>query len=126
MATGFPSPADDFADITLDLNKYLVENPVSTFFMRVGSDLMTAAGIQRGDMLVVDRIAQVSDGSLVIASVGDELVVRRLKMRKEKMYLKTESKVHDELLTEDEDFAIWGVVRWIIHKVQNGSNYDFP
>ena len=55
VAAGFPSPADDYIEVGLDLNELLIRHPSSTFFLRVSGDSMVGAGIQHGDLLVVDR-----------------------------------------------------------------------
>lgn len=114
-AAGFPAPGDDQVEKILDINDLVVKNPASTFFVRVEGDSMTGAGIFSGDVLVIDRSKDAVDGSIVVAAVNGELVVKRLRI--------DTSKVSDTLLlvSENEDYApivigdgeecfIWGVV----------------
>ncbi len=67
VAAGFPSPADDYIDVGIDLNEQLIRHPISTFFLRVSGDSMTNAGIQHGDLLIVDRSLDPRPGNVVIA-----------------------------------------------------------
>src|SRR5262245_37397313 len=78
-AAGFPAPGDDFVEKPLDLNELLIQNPTATFFVRVAGDSMEGAHIFDGDILVVDRSVASRDGSLVVAAVFGELVVKRLR-----------------------------------------------
>ena len=90
MATvpaGFPSPAADYEEGRLDLNKHLIKNPAATFFVRVTGDSMVKAGIHSGDLLVVDRSIEPRDKSVVIAVVNGELAVKRIRIRKNRLTL---------------------------------------
>ena len=80
VAAGFPSPAEQYAEMPLDLNELLVRNPPATYFVRASGDSMTGAGIRSGDILVVDRSLDAADGSIVIANVDGEFTVKRLRM----------------------------------------------
>lgn len=118
IAAGFPSPADDFADIKLDLNEYLVKHPASTFFVRVSGDSMTGAGIFDGDILIVDRSLQVKNNDVIIAALEGELTVKRFCQKDEQVMLKPENIEYDPIVIEDEaEFSVWGVVTAVIHKV---------
>ena len=76
VAAGFPSPAEQYAEMPLDLNELLVHNPPATYFVRASGDSMTGAGIRSGDILVVDRSLDATDGSIVIANVDGEFTVK--------------------------------------------------
>src|SRR5207245_2179055 len=78
---GFPSPADDHLEKTLSLNELLVRHPAATFMMRVEGDSMINAGIQDGDILIVDRALTAEHNSIVVALLNGEFMVKRLKMR---------------------------------------------
>ena len=78
IPAGFPSPADEYAESTLDLNTYLIRNKVSTFFFRVIGDSMTGANIHDGDLLVVDRSIEPKHGHIVLAVINNEHTVKRL------------------------------------------------
>ncbi len=118
VAAGFPSPADDHQEIKLDLNKHLVPNPVSTFFVRVSGDSMLGAGIHDGDVLVVDRSLNCKDGCIIIGVVDGELTVKRFFRRGEVVALVAENpKYADIIVTQEMAFSIWGVVTTVIHEV---------
>lgn len=78
VPAGFPSPADDYAEGPLDLNRHLIRHPAATFFVRVKGDSMIGAGIFSGDLLIVDRAMNPTNGSIVIAVVNGDLTVKRL------------------------------------------------
>lgn len=118
VAAGFPSPADDHLDQSLDLHDYLVEHPAATFFVRVEGDSMIGAGIHDGDMLVVDRSLQPADGKIVIAAVEGELTVKRLKKQGNNIWLIPENEAYPAIeIGEGSELSIWGVVTSVIRKV---------
>lgn len=82
VAAGFPSPAEQYFEPPLDLNELLVKRPAATYFVRVEGDSMTGAGINDGDILVVDRSLRPADGDIVIASVDGEFTVKTLRMKR--------------------------------------------
>ncbi len=116
VPAGFPSPAADYEEDKLDLNKHLIRNPVATFFVRVTGDSMVGAGIHHGDLLVVDRSLEPKDKNVVIAVVEGELTVKRIRMGKKKIALEPENENYSvQQITEDTDFQVWGVVTNVIH-----------
>ena len=118
VAAGFPSPADDYVEGTLDLNEYLVKRPAATFFVRVTGDSMIGAGIHPGDILIVDRSLEPVDGKIVIAVLDGELTVKRLRRRDGVVYLVAENEHYPLIaISEEMDFMIWGVVTSVIHPV---------
>lgn len=111
VSAGFPSPAEDYAAGRLDLNQYLVRNPVSTFYFQVRGDSMENAQIFDGDILVVDRSIEACHGHIVVAFVNGERLVKRLYMRGGRVALLAENKGYPPLvLTEGSEMEIWGVV----------------
>ena len=111
IAAGFPSPADDHQEDSLDLNEHLVKHPAATFFVRVEGDSMTGAGIHHGDLLVVDRAIEPRPGHIVVAVVNGELTVKRLEARNGKLWLMPENPDYPPLeIREGMEFLIWGVV----------------
>lgn len=117
ISAGFPSPADDFIDTSLDLNEHLVKHPAATFFVRVSGDSMKEAGIQDADILIVDRSLAPSNGNIIIVVLNGELTVKRLKKKDNRILLLSENGEHRPIeIGEDEDFKIWGVVTSVIHK----------
>lgn len=117
IPAGFPSPAEDFAEMKLDLNEHLVRHPAATFFVRVKGESVTGAGIVNDDILLVDRSLEPYDGALVISAVGGELRVKRLKKRDGHLFFQSEQGELDQMLGEDEGLEVWGVVTYVIHKI---------
>jgi len=116
VPAGFPSPAADYEEDKLDLNKHLIKNPAATFFVRVTGDSMVGAGIHHGDLLVVDRSLEPKDKNVVIAVVEGELTVKRIRIGKKKIALEPENENYSvRQITEDTDFEVWGVVTNVIH-----------
>jgi len=119
VSAGFPSPADDYMDKTLDLNEYLIINPSATFFVRVRGESMIDAGIHNGDLLIVDRALSPKDGSIVIAVIDGELLVKRMSFKKNKVFLILENREYMPVEIKPEmNFEVWGVVTTVIHSVK--------
>jgi len=111
VSAGFPSPAADYEDGQLDINEYLIRNPVSTFFFPVQGDSMEGAHIFDGDVLVVDRSIRASHGSIVIAFVNGERLVKRLHLERDRVALIAENPQYPPLeIAEGIELIVWGVV----------------
>lgn len=111
VSAGFPSPAADYEDKRLDINKYLVRNPVSTFFFPVEGDSMEGAEIFDGDILVVDKSVTPVHGHVVVAFVNGERLVKRLHHRAGRMALVAENRRYPALeIHEGMELHVWGVV----------------
>lgn len=111
VSAGFPSPADDFIEKTLDLNEFLVKNPPATFFTRVQGDSMIGAGIQPNAILVVNRAEEPADGKIVVCALNGELTVKRLVRNGDHWLLKAENPHYPDIpLYAELDVVIWGVV----------------
>lgn len=116
VSAGFPSPAADYEEGKLDLNKHLIKNPPATFFVRVTGDSMEGAGIHDGDLLIVDRSLEPISGKVVIAVVDGELTIKRIRISKGKFSLEPENENYPiKKITEDMEFEVWGVVTNVIH-----------
>ena len=114
---GFPSPAQDYMSVGIDLNKELVRHPDATFFVRVAGDSMTGAGIDDGDTLVVDRSLDPVDGCIAICCLEREFFVRRILVGPAFWTLKAENPEYKPVTVgPDADFSVWGVVSYIIKK----------
>ena len=120
VAAGFPSPAENYIEEKLNLDKHLIKNKESTFFVRVSGDSMINVGIFDNDILVVDRSLIPVRQSIVIASIDGELVVKKLvkdKIKKD-FYLKSENKNYPDIrLNSNSDTIIWGIVTYTIHSL---------
>lgn len=111
LSAGFPSPAADYEESRLDINEYLVRNPVSTFFFPVQGDSMEGAEIFDGDILVVDKSVRPRHGHIIVAFVDGLRLVKRLYRRGGRMALEAENPKYPPLtITEEMDCVIWGVV----------------
>jgi len=116
IAAGFPSPAADYEESKLDLNKHLIKNPAATFFVRVAGDSMVGAGIHDGDLLIVDRAKEPKNGSVIIAVLDGQLTVKRLRIRRGTYSLEPENENYPvQPITEGMEFEVWGVVTNVIH-----------
>lgn len=117
VAAGVPFAADENIDSYLDLNTHLVSKPTTTFFVKVSGDSMILAGINDGDILIVDRSIEAKNGSIVIAVLNSELTVKRLKIGDGACYLMPENPNYDPIeITSEMNFIVWGVVTSVIHK----------
>ena len=119
VKAGFPSPALDFMEYTIDLNKVVSErNPVATFYIKVDGNSMMNAGIDDGDILVVDRSLEPADGKIAVCLIDGEFTVKRLKVDTEGLYLMPENPEYQPLrVTEENQFMIWGIVTYVIKKI---------
>ena len=108
VQAGFPSPADDYLEDSLDLNKYLIHHEESTFFVRAQGDSMLGAGIYPGDILVVDKSLDAKNGKIVIAVVDGEFTVKRLQRHQNKITLKSENPNYKDIdIKKENELTIW-------------------
>ena len=113
---GFPSPADDFLDLDINLNDYLVKHKSATFCVKVNGSSMNGVGIHSGDILIVDRAESVKNNSIVLAVIDNEFTVKSIKKNAGKLYLNPANDNYKPIeITEDMNFHIWGVVTFVIH-----------
>lgn len=118
VSAGFPSPADDFMDLKLDLNRELVKNPASTFYARVSGVSMIDEGINDGDLLVIDKSVEPYSGCLAVAYIDGEFTLKRFEDNGDHALLIPANKNYKPIRVDaDNDFMIWGVVRYVIKKV---------
>ena len=118
ISAGFPSPADDFKEIRISLDKELVKNQESTFYARVCGDSMSGAGIDDGDLLVIDKSLSPGNGKIAVCFVDGDFTVKRIVKENGKFYLKAENKKYKPIeLREENELIIWGIVEYVIKKV---------
>ena len=118
ISAGFPSPADDYIETTLDLNEELIANETSTFFLTVSGTSMTQVGIHDGDTIIVDRSIEPTGGDVVVAALDGALTVKRYEVRSGQPMLVPESADHDPIpIEEGQSFVVWGVVTKSIHDI---------
>lgn len=118
IKAGFPSPADDYLRDSLDFNRDLIKNPEATFYGRVSGDSMRDAGINEGDIAVIDRSLQPTDGDVIVAYVNEEFTIKYLDLtHKEEGYIELQPANHDYSpirIDGTDNFRVWGVVVWTI------------
>jgi len=118
ISAGFPSPADDFKEIRISLDRELVKNSESTFYARVNGDSMQDAGISDGDLLVIDRSLEPGNNKIAVCFLDGEFTVKRIKKKGRKLFLKPENKNYKKIaVNEESKLVIWGVVVYVIKKV---------
>lgn len=117
VQAGFPSPADDYIERYLDLNTEYIKHPAATFLVTATGDSMINAGIYSGDVLLVDKSLEATDGRIVIAAVDGELTVKRLSRKNGHVQLLAENPKYLPIdITAEQEFVIWGVVILVLHE----------
>ncbi|QQS31134.1 MAG: translesion error-prone DNA polymerase V autoproteolytic subunit [Sphingobacteriales bacterium] len=118
ISAGFPSPALDFIDLTIDLNKHLVKHPSATFYGRVKGDSMRDAGIHDGDLLVIDKSIEPVDGKVAVCYIDGEFTLKKIKILKRELWLMPANVSYSPIKVEEfNDLKIWGVVTHVIKSV---------
>ena len=118
ISAGFPSPADDFKEIRISLDRELVKNKEATFYAKVSGDSMVGAGLDDGDLLVIDRSLNPENGKIAVCVLDGEFTVKRIKKEKSKLYLIPENKKYKPIeLKEENELIIWGIVEYVIKKL---------
>lgn len=120
VSAGFPSPADDFKEIRISLDRELVKNQESTFYARVSGDSMINAGLSDGDLIVIDRSLKAENNKIAVCFIDGDFTVKRIAIRKKKLSLIAENKKYKEIeISEENHFIIWGIVTYVIKKIYN-------
>lgn len=114
---GFPSPGEDYTEPDLNLHDLVVAHPLTTYFIRVRGDSMSGACICAGDVVVVDRALTVAHNTIVVARVGKDLLLKRVKVRQRKMLLYPDLP-GDLVIQLSKSDEIFGVVTHCIHRIQ--------
>lgn len=116
VQAGFPSPADDHLERSIDLNEELIQHPAATFFVRVKGESMHDAGIQSGDILVVDRSLAPTDRKIVVAMIDGEFTVKRFRNQEGRIFLEAANDQFRKIeVSGDQELVVWGVVSFVIH-----------
>lgn len=111
ISAGFPSPADDFIELTINLNKEFIKNKDTTFFARVKGHSMKNAGIFDGDLLIIDKSIEPQNNKIAICQIDGEFTVKRIKIEKDIIWLIAENEDYKPIkVTPENDFIIWGIV----------------
>jgi len=119
ISAGFPSPADDFKEIRISLDNELVKNKEATFYAKVSGDSMIGAGLDDGDLLVIDRSLSPENGKIAVCFIDGDFTVKRIKKERGKFYLIPENKKYKKIRIKKEDtLFIWGIVTYVIKKIK--------
>ena len=118
ISAGFPSPALDFVDLSIDLNKHLIKNPSATFYGKVKGDRLKNAGIHNGDLLIIDRSLEPTNGKIAVCYIDGQFTAKRIKLEKNCAWLIAENENYQPIkVTEENNFLIWGIVTHVIKNV---------
>ena len=119
VPAGFPSPADDFIEMEINLQDYIVKNKEATSCVKVEGSSMTKAGINTGDIMIVDRSLTPKHNDIVLAVIDGDFTVKRLAVNDNSVYLVPENDSFSPIkITESMDFQIWGIITHIIHRAR--------
>lgn len=119
VKAGFPSPAQDYVESTLDLNDLCIKHPSATYFVRCDGDSMIEAGIHQDDVLVVDRALNAKHGDIVIASIGGGFTVKRLETKPLVQLVAMNPNYHNIIPAPEQELEIFGVVTFVIHALSS-------
>ena len=114
ISAGFPSPADDFKQQRISLDKELIKNKEATFFARVSGQSMVGAGLDDNDLLVVDKSLEPAHNKIAVCFIDGEFTVKRLKIEADGLWLQPENSDYEPIkVTEENNFVIWGIVLYV-------------
>jgi DNA polymerase V len=123
LHAGFPSPAEDYLDLNIDLNRELIKNPSSTFFVRAAGDSMLKAGISPGDLLIIDRSLKPKSNDIAVCVLDGDFTLKYIQIRKDQiMLIAANEKYQPIIVTAENDFQIWGI---LIHSIKTFGNGRF-
>ena len=118
ISAGFPSPAEDFKELKISIDQEVVKNESATFFARVDGESMQGAGLDDGDLLVIDRSEEPENGKIAVCFIDGEFTVKRLKVKDNCIYLMPENSKYKPLkVTSENQLIIWGIVTYVVKKV---------
>lgn len=118
ISAGFPSPADDFKELRISIDQEVVRNEEATFYARVSGESMQGAGLDDGDLLVIDRSLEPVDNKIAVCFIDGEFTVKRLKVTKNEVLLIPENPKYQSIkVTEENELIIWGVVTYVVKKL---------
>lgn len=118
IKAGFPSPAADFDESKISLDNVLVKNREATFYAKASGNSMIGAGIDDGDVLVIDRSLEPQNNKIAVCFIDGEFTIKRILVEKEGVYLMPENKNYQPIIvTEENELVIWGIVTYVIKKV---------
>ncbi len=118
IVAGFPSPAMDFDETKIDLNRYLIKRPSSTFFGKVTGNSMEGAGIYDGNLLIIDKSIKPRSEHIAVCFIDGEFTVKRIRIEKDCVWLIPANENYEPVRADSSnDFRIWGIVTYVIRSV---------
>jgi DNA polymerase V len=118
IKAGFPSPAADFDETKISIDQLVIKNETATFYAKASGNSMTGAGIDDGDILVIDRSIEPTDNKIAVCFIDGEFTVKRIKIEEDCVYLQAENPKYKSIkVTEDNDLIIWGIVTYVVKKI---------
>lgn len=118
IKAGFPSPAADFDGSRISIDQIVVKNATATFYAKANGNSMTGAGIDDGDILVIDKSIEPQDGKIAVCFIDGEFTVKRIKVQENSLLLLPENKLFEPIeITEENNFIIWGIVTFVVKKL---------
>ena len=115
---GFPSHAEDYTEPVLDLNRYVIKNPASTFYARISGDSMVGVGIQDGDIVVIDKSLEPANDQIAVCFIDGEFTLKRIHTENGRLFLMPHNPNFPSIeITEENNFQVWGIVTYIIKKM---------
>ena len=87
ISAGFPSPADDFKEIRISLDRELVKNGDAVFYAKVSGDSMINAGLSDGDLIVIDRSLDPENNKIAVCFIDGDFTVKRIIKKGADLYL---------------------------------------
>ena len=118
ISAGFPSPASDFEESRISIEKVVVKNKEATFYAKVSGESMKDAGLDDGDILVIDRSEELKNNKIAVCYLNGEFTVKRVKIEKNHIYLIPENKKYDPIkVNKENEFIVWGIVTYVVKKI---------
>ena len=118
ISAGFPSPADDFKELRISIDQEVVRNEEATFYARVSGESMQGAGLDDGDLLVIDRSMEPQHDKIAVCYIDGEFTVKRLKVATYGVFLIPENPKYQPIkVTEENELIIWGIVTYVVKKL---------
>jgi DNA polymerase V len=115
ISAGFPSPATDFLDSAIDLNKHLIRHPATTFIAVANGQSMKGAGIDNNDLLIVDKSIEPTNGAIAVCVIDGEFTLKRLVVKRREIFLMPENEDFKPIkISEFNEFEIWGILTYSI------------
>lgn len=117
ISAGFPSPAQDFTELRINLNKQFIKNHDTTFILKVKGHSMKNIGIFDDDFIIVDKSLEPQNGKIAVCQIDGEFTIKRIKIERKVVWLIAENEEYAPIkVTAENELIIWGIV---IHSIRS-------